>query len=145
MARRTCIEVAVGLLARREHSELELERKLKGRDFEENEISSTLSRLLDNDLLSNERFVESFVRQRVSKGNGPVKIGYELRTRGISQQLANVALSPYQDDWIDIARSTHRKKFSLVAKEFEARVKQSRFLQYKGFTPEQISIILNVD
>jgi len=56
---RSINEVAIGLLSRREHSILELKRKLGQKSFTEDEIEQAIQRLLDNNLLSEERFTES--------------------------------------------------------------------------------------
>ncbi len=136
------MEVAVGLLARREHSERELATKLKQKGFGADEVDETLDRLLELDLLSNARFTEAFVRQRVGRGNGPVKIRYELRNRGIDDAMADAELEQYRGQWTELARQVHERKFGEVAKDFKERAKQARFLQYKGFGTEQISAVL---
>ena len=51
---RSINEVAIGFLARREHSILELQRKLNQKSFTEDEISESIQRMLDNNLLSEE-------------------------------------------------------------------------------------------
>ncbi|MGV6859669.1 MAG: regulatory protein RecX [bacterium] len=136
------METAVGLLSRREHSELELSNKLRQKGFETLEIEAAVDRLLELDYLSNPRFAESFTRQRVGRGNGPVKIRYELRTRGIPDAMAEAVLEPYRERWIELACEVHQRKFGEVPKEFKERARQARFLQYKGFSTEHISAVL---
>ncbi|MDH5436636.1 MAG: recombination regulator RecX, partial [Gammaproteobacteria bacterium] len=58
---------AVRLLSRREHSCLELRRKLKIRGINQDIIDETISLLTRDGLLSNERFTESYVRVRINK------------------------------------------------------------------------------
>jgi len=69
------------LLARREHTRLELERKLADREFDSTVIGDVLDRLQEDGLLDEDRFIESFVRTRVGKGHGPARIQAELGQR----------------------------------------------------------------
>jgi regulatory protein len=71
---------AMDLLARREHSEHELRQKLKLREFDSDEITAAIDSLQRDNLLSDERFTESYVSQRFNAGFGPLKIRY--RTAG---------------------------------------------------------------
>jgi regulatory protein len=63
-----CKRTAVELLARREHSRLELERKLATRGFPEAVIAPALDALEHSGLLVAARFTESFIRSRIAKG-----------------------------------------------------------------------------
>ena len=46
--------------------------------------------------------------------------------------------------WFECARKSWQKRFKgQLAKDFKARAKQMRFLQYRGFTPEQIESVLS--
>ena len=80
---------AMDLLARREHSEQELRRKLKTRDYDADEIDEVLRGLKQDHLLSDERFTEVYVNHRFNAGVGPLKIRYELRQKGITDALAD--------------------------------------------------------
>jgi regulatory protein len=76
---------ALNLLARREHSRMELTQKLKLRNFSENEISQTIEQLTQQDLQSDKRFAECYMRSRAEKGFGPVRIKFELREKGVDE------------------------------------------------------------
>jgi SOS response regulatory protein OraA/RecX len=78
------------LLARREHARTELGRKLSQRGFSESLVGEVLDALEAENLLSDRRFTESFVEQRMARGQGPLKIRHELRERGISAELAKL-------------------------------------------------------
>jgi len=65
-------------LARREHSEVELRRKLTTRGFDADLVETTLADLVAENLLNNARFAESFVYSRFQRGTGPQKIHAEL-------------------------------------------------------------------
>jgi regulatory protein len=48
-------------------------------------------------------------------------------------------------DWIASVDAAWRKKFDSCAKDFREYAKQARFLQYRGFTADQISRVLTSD
>ena len=75
---------AMDFLARREHSLQELRRKLKRRFDDEELIESELQRLKDDNLQSDERYADSFLRQRSAKGYGPRRVRHEMREKGLS-------------------------------------------------------------
>ena len=90
---------ALGLLARREHSKLELEQKLNRRGFSNVLIDSELEKLTEQELLSEQRFAEQFTASRIRKNQGPMKILAELGRRGIDRHTANRVLADSTADW----------------------------------------------
>lgn len=134
---------ALKLLARREHAARELERKLLGRGYEAAAVERVLHTLDSEGLLSERRFIESFVAQRITRGQGPVRILMELRELGIDEARVEQALAEVDADWFDLARRVHRKRFGkVVARGIGERAKQARFLQYRGFTADQVRAAL---
>jgi regulatory protein len=133
---------ALRLLARREHSEFELQRKLKARDFESSDINLVLTALRTEGLLSNSRYLESYLHARRQKGYGPLKIRAELASRGISEDLIEHHLNITDNAWFALAQKAWQIHFKgLMPSDFKARVKQMRFLQQRGFTSEHIKSI----
>ncbi|HET8699341.1 MAG TPA: regulatory protein RecX, partial [Gammaproteobacteria bacterium] len=80
-----CKRRALDLLARREHSRLELERKLGARGFVPEVIATALNHLEQSGALAGDRFTESFIRSRAARGQGPVRIRAELAARGVDE------------------------------------------------------------
>lgn len=127
-------------LARREHSEQELARKLSSRGYAADVVEATLAALVADHLLSNARFAEAFVHSRIQRGSGPQKIRAELRERGIPDELIDASLEAHADSWRDLAREVREKRFGLAQpRDFRERSRQMRFLQQRGFSSEQIS------
>ncbi len=127
------------LLARREHTRKELVHKLTIRDFPEDVIETVVDRLSEQNLQSDERFTEAFVNMRRKKGQGPVRILNDLQERGVSQILQEDHVDSHDEIWSEMITQVRLKKFgSSLPKDFPERAKQSRFLQYRGFTSEQI-------
>ncbi len=133
----------MALLARREYATAELRHKLLGRGHGPDAVEEALHTLTEEGLLSDGRFAESFVRSRVAKGYGPVRIGYELQQRAIDDALVLECLDRYQSEWSSRVAAVRRKRFgTLLPKDARERARQSRFLQYRGFTPDQIRALL---
>ncbi len=131
---------AMGLLARREHSLAELKIKLLRRYGDDSDlIDQVLEQLGCDGLQSDERFCQAYIAMRSRGGRGPLRIAMELRERGIGDQLTAAYLDPQDDSWLDSARSVRHKRFGCVPPtDLKARAKQMRFLQYRGFSREQI-------
>lgn len=129
---------AMNYLARREHSAQELCEKLAARCENPGIVSAVVERLAAQGLQSDERFVESFVRSRFQQGKGPLKITQELRQKGVSERLVEQKLEAFDANWGQLARDVRTKRFGPQLPENpKAKAKQLRFLQYRGFTPDQ--------
>ena len=136
---RSLRHVAMDYLARREHTASELRYKLKGRAQDEDEIEVVISRLQQEKLQSDERFTEAFVNQRFRSGVGPVKIRYELRQKGVDDGLIDEFLEPLGEEWEALMCSERVRKFGdAIPEDYSARMKQARFLQNRGFSPEAV-------
>lgn len=129
----------MNLLARREHSTRQLRRKLSARGMEGAVVDDTLAALAEERLLSDERFIESLVRSRIAKGYGPLRIQAELREHGIGDEQISNAVDVDAGFWRDGIIDVRRKRFGTAPpSDLNERAKQMRFLQYRGFTSEQI-------
>jgi regulatory protein len=138
-----CERAALDLLARREHSRRELERKLGARGFEEELIAPTLDALEESGELASARFTASFIRARAARGQGPARIRAELAERGIDREQAEELLRDADIDWAALAASVRAKRFGTERPaDFKERARQARFLEYRGFDGRQIGSAL---
>ena len=130
---------ALQLLARREHSILELHHKLMRRGIPVPLIETVLGRLIEEDLLNDARYAEVYAHSRVDKGYGPIRIQRELRERGVSENIAANVLEEFDDLWMNTLAQVHHKRFgqALPSTAME-RAQRMRFLRHRGFTLEQI-------
>ncbi|MEO8402288.1 MAG: regulatory protein RecX [Gammaproteobacteria bacterium] len=136
----------MNLLARREHSEKELLQKLRLRDFSEPDIQLVIQALVSEKLLSNSRFLENYIHHRRTKGFGPLRIQAELRARGIHEELIEHHLKITDNAWLADIQQVWKKRFkNRLPQDFKARAQQMRFLQYRGFTSEQIDSVFTSD
>jgi len=137
---------AMNLLALREHSCAELSRKLAARDYSPEEIEATVTALVADGLLSDERFAEAYIAARMRVGRGPVRIRGELKQRGVDADAIHLHLDDASLDWCSLAREVRSRKFGEAQpKEYKEKARQMRFLEYRGFTGEQIRIALDED
>ena len=127
----------MNLLARREHSVRELRTKLKRRFPDDAMINAQLSRLIAERLQSDLRFAQSYARQRISRGYGPLRLREELRERGVSEDDVAAAMEEMEIDWCAVAAEVMHKKFGAGAPhDLQERAKRARFMQYRGFAAE---------
>ncbi|MDQ2075417.1 regulatory protein RecX [Marinimicrobium sp. ABcell2] len=130
---------AMNCLARREHSAEELRQKLRRRCDDENLIEQVVAQLRKDKLQCDERYAEAFMTMRIRQGKGPVRIAQELRQKGVSEELLSALLDPSDSLWWDLAREVRERRFGGERPESpKDKAKQMRFLQYRGFTSDQI-------
>jgi regulatory protein len=127
------------LLSRREHSAWELQRKLVARGYQSNLIGAVLIELCRDNLQSDQRFTENYIRSRVEHGFGPHRIAAELKERGVSKKLI-ISCLEQEDQWDSQVIKARNKRFGqALPSSPKERNQQIRFLQYRGFTREQIN------
>jgi regulatory protein len=133
----------VRLLALREHSRLELSRKLLQRKADPTRLEQVLDQLQQDGLQSDERFTESFIEGRINRGQGPVRIRRELNERGVDASLIERYLQIYDGEWRELMARVHDAKFgSGQVRENKELAKRARFLEYRGFAGEMIRSFL---
>lgn len=137
---------AMNLLARREYARTELIRRLEGRGLPAELVAAVTDDLVAENLLSDARFAESFIASRAARGQGPMRIRRELEERGVSGDLIDIAFDEAGTDWFARAIAVRRKRFGpAMPADFPDKAKQMRFLQYRGFAPEQIRAAVGSD
>lgn len=134
---------AMDLLARREHGRVELMRKLRQRGAPAELIEVALERLAEEGLLSEARYLESFVGYRARAGYGPLRIREELTQRGLARAEVEQALRDSGIDWAEQLQDTWQRKFSgKLPADARERAQQGRFLSYRGYPLDLIGRLL---
>ena len=135
---------AMDLLAFREHSMQELITKLLRKFPGCEHIDSQLQQLATENLQSDQRFAEAFVRSRVYKGQGPLRIRNELRQRGIASTLIELTLEQAGVDWFAVISELSARKYGdAPVRDEKDKAKRIRFFQYRGFSYELIKHTLD--
>lgn len=133
---------ALALLARREHTRLELQQKLAQRGFPLDDLNTVLDELTSSGLLNEQRYAEYYAQSRAAKGYGPLRIANELRQRGIAPELAELALAELADDWLKRLCALQCKHFKpATALDTAQRLRQTQFFRQRGFSSEQIKAL----
>lgn len=128
---------AIAHLARREHTSLELARKLQHSGYTEEEIENVLKELGERGWLSSQRFAENYVTLKRAKF-GSQKLAYELRMKGVEESIVQQALAEVKESELERARDVWRKKFGAPASDQKEKARQIRFLQSRGFSTDII-------
>jgi regulatory protein len=134
-------------LARREHSFYELKQKLllKLPDAALSDVEAVLGRLREEKLQSDDRFAESYIRYRKSRGFGYHHIKADLSARHVSADILMKYLHSDDADWIEIAEALVQKKMKdREPLEFGCKRhrKLLRFLEARGFSGLEIRRVL---
>ncbi len=121
------------LLSIREHSQLELERKLLRR-FDPVVVQQVVQHLQQQELQSDARFAEQYVYSRRNKGYGPLRIRAELAERGVADELIAAWLDSTGQDWYASMLGVAERKFgSHPPADRREMAKRGRFLSSRGF------------
>ena len=136
---------AMDYLSRREHSYQELITKLGKKDFNPSLVNVELEKLIEDGLLSDRRFTESFIRSRKNQGKGPLRIRSELSIRGVASQLIDDGIQEVkQEEWTQLAVEVLEKKLGNDSElDYHKQLKLMRFLSTRGFNKQQVKSAIN--
>ena len=135
-------EIAVRYLTRREYGVQELRQKLLQRGADPAVTDTVVSDLADENLVSDRRFTEMYVRMRIRRLFGPLKIRGELRSRGIADYLIDEVMPAGEEVWFDAASQWAGKKYRGEL-DYASRAKIYRSLMNRGFTHEHANVVLD--
>lgn len=128
---------ALRYLSAREYSKKELAGKLLRFLEEGDDLDALLNWLMQQGFLSDERFVESLIRRRISRyGNSRIK--QELRNHNVNDTLTDTDLQALLQDEGARAYGIWERKFGQAPADARERAKQIRFLQQRGFSSDAI-------
>ena len=136
---------AMDYLSRREHSYQELIRKLGKKGFNLSLVNIELEKLIEDGLLSDRRFTESFIHSRKNQGKGPLRIRSELSIRGVASQLIDDGIQEVkQEEWTQLAVEVLEKKLGNDSElDYHKQLKLMRFLSTRGFDKQQVKSAIN--
>lgn len=127
---------AVGWMARREHSRVELRQKLLRLGGGDALVDALLDALESERLLSDQRYAEGVARVRGARF-GSQRVANELRQKGVGAEVAGLVADLKAGD-LDLAQSVWARKFGAAPKDAGERARQMRFLQARGFPGDVI-------
>jgi regulatory protein len=136
---------ALRLLAAREHSRKELERKLAAHEAEPGQLKTALDDLQARGFIDEQRVVDSLLHRRAGR-LGAGRIRQELQAKGLDAERVALAVASLKTTEMERARAVWRKKFGgELPQDAAARAKQARFLASRGFGGDVIHKLLQSD
>jgi regulatory protein len=132
---------ALRLLAAREYSRRELERKLAEHEQEPGQLKKALDELEAKGFLNEQRVVDSVVHRRSGK-LGAARIRQELQAKGLDADKVSAAVAGLQATELERAREVWARKFEAPPANAAERGKQMRFLLTRGFSGAVIGRVL---
>ena len=128
---------ALRLLSQREHSRLELERKLAPHETEPGQLARALDELQAKGFINAQRVIESVIHRRAGK-LGTARVRQELSAKGLSGDAVAQAMAQLQATELARARDVWARKFAGPATEPKEKARQIRFLVSRGFAAEVV-------
>jgi len=133
-----CYVAALRILKYRFNSTAELKRKLRAKQFDRQTIEETVARLRDEKWLDDERFAAAYVRSRVSKNKGRLRIRRELIVAGVDDDTIAAAVSANvnAEDERDRAANAARRRLPIIVRRYgkeAARNKLTAYLLKQGY------------
>lgn len=134
---------ALRYLSQREHSRVELERKLArfADDQDEATAAEQIKRVLDELVaqgwLSEARVAESVLASQARRF-GQHRLKQTLQAKGLDASLVSATLQQVQATEFDRAREVWQRRFGEPAADAAGRAKQARFLASRGFDGDVI-------
>lgn len=128
---------ALRLLAQREHSRVELERKLAEHEQEPGQLARVLAELTARGYISDERVAQSLMHRRAGK-LGTARVVQELRAKGVDAAVVSETAAQLRASEWERAQAVWQRKFGSLATSAQEQARQMRFLAARGFAPELI-------
>ncbi len=137
---KSCMDAALGYLATRMRSALEMQGYLTRKGHSEEEIEAAMSRLCELGLIDDTQFVNELIRAKTNlRPIGRRALAYSLQQKGVSKQTIEQGLSSYSPE---DERMACRALFEKLAKKHgtdrQGLVKIQRALVSRGFGYEMI-------
>lgn len=141
-----CLNAALRLLGRRDHSTTELRRKLSQRGFAPGHIAFAIAECERMQYLDDAQFCRMYTLQQRRKGYGILHIARMLKTKGLSDSQIDESLSRNcsDRDQIEDCRQVLAKKRRSYSPANDAGTMRRlyRFLLNRGFTPATVFQVL---
>jgi regulatory protein len=128
---------ALKYLAAREHSRIELRRKLMPHAESAEQLDALLDDLEGKGLLSVQRFAESVVHRKAAR-YGAARVQAELAQHQLPAELTRELTQALRETELERAHALWARRYGEIPESPEDRARQMRFLAGRGFSPEVI-------
>jgi regulatory protein len=125
-----CYTAGLRILNYRFNSEAELRGKLERKEFSREVIDAAIERLRGEKWLDDDRFAAAYVRTRVRKGIGRVRIKQELAAAGVESGTIARALDLPDHDERAAAVVSARKRLAILRRRNDDEVIREKLVAY---------------
>lgn len=132
---------ALKYLAMREHSRIELRRKLGPHAESVEQVEALLDECEAKGWLSAERFAASMVHRKAAR-YGTLRLQAELAQHRLPDEVSRTAVQALRDTEFERAHALWLKRYGEIPESPQDRARQSRFLAARGFASEVIRRVL---
>ncbi len=127
-----CREQALEYLTRREHTALELKQKLLKKNYTQTQINTTLETLIEQNLLSEYRYAQSYILSRQRKNpEGKILLRQRLLAKGVNREDTERALEEAFTEELLVEAVT--KAYEVAIRKYEPERAKQKLLS-RGFT-----------
>lgn len=146
--REACLNTALRLLTRRDHSCAELRAKLVQRGYADEQIEPVLAKCRRLNYLDDARFALGLLNSLRRRGYGRLRIAHRMQAKGLSRRLVDTVLEdhyPVSAQLADCREALARKAGRSGASQGDANWKRKlyRFLLQRGFASDLINEAFN--
>lgn len=127
-------DIAIYYLGYRARSEKEVVDKLSSKGYDKSIIDKVIDFLKEYDYVNDKKFADSYVRDKNRfKPVGRKKLAYELKQKGISNEIIDHVLDNTDLNELDSALRLIRKKAPNSTLDIKEKQKIYQFLSRRGF------------
>ena len=135
---------ALKYLAAREHSRVELTRKLAPHAESPEQVAQVLDELEQKGWLSAQRFADSMLHRKAAR-YGAARLKAELAQHQLPSEVAHAATQSLRDTEFERAHALWLRRFGTPAQSPEDKARQMRFLLNRGFASDVVRRVIRGD
>ncbi len=134
------LKYVLNILNRKDYTEFELRNKLETKNFDAEVVSNVISHLRNKNFINDERYVENYIYFRLNAGYGKFKIRYELKSRGIDEELIDKHLNTACEK--ESAERLFESRYNSFRNKKNGKIKMFSFFERRGYSYETINELL---
>lgn len=135
---------ALKYLAAREHSRVELTRKLAPHAESPEQVAQVLDELEQKGWLSAQRFADSMLHRKAAR-YGAARLKAELAQHQLPSEVAQAATQSLRDTEFARAHALWLRRFGEPAQSPQDKARQMRFLISRGFASDVVRRVIRGD
>jgi regulatory protein len=139
---REIVSASLKLLAMRDMSRVQFVDKLTKKEFNAEDISEAVAWCEAEGWLNEARYAEVAAR-RLGHKYGASRVAATLRQKGVNDEAVASTINAMKDSEFSRAKAVWIRKFETLPDTADARAKQTRYLQSRGFSFAIIKRVLS--